>query len=570
MKSALKALSGVLLLGLLLSCSSPAPAPPTQEPAPVGQTSAPATVAPAPTAEPTKKAEGPVILRVGGVQGIDCWNPYSCSDHWDYNDLVYEGFNSHGERCKAEPRLADSMEVTPDGLTWTLHLHPGVTFSNGEPFNARVAAEFIKWFNTTEIRNWFYTTVHMQSVEALDDNTLQFKLDVPVSNFPNYDAVWFWMAPPSIWGHLDDKTLLTYDNSKPIGTGPYVVSDWKPGEYIVFDARPDYYRGKLPVDKIIYTQYKNWDAVIQAFLAGEIDLTVAKMPPQYYDTLKNAPHTTVEERAPGEMHLLAFNLYPKGKKNPAVENQAVREAIDYAIDKQQLVDVTLLGHGLACPNNWACGPNYEGELNPDLKLTPFDPEKARQILEDAGFKDTNGDGVRESADGKPLELRLFYPVEVPAELTMAESMKRWLGDVGIAVNAEAQETGTLYNMVMTQRDYDMAIMYESADLDPAYLDFTVSGWSAEAGSSADNISGWSDKKIDDLIYQYMTTPDRQEAMKKIFEAQAIVNQARPYIVLGAENQIQAFNSDKFDFPRNTCDIGLGMWGFPGVMQIVVK
>jgi len=525
-----------------------------------------------PEVETEPAAAEPVVLRVGGVQGIDCWNPYSCSDHWDYNDIVYEGFTGHGpgKGCSGVPRLAKSWEVSEDGLTWTLHLQEGVTYSDGTPFDANTAVEFIQWFNNTELKYWFYTSWNMTEIKALDDLTLQFTTEVPISNFPDYDGVWWWMLSPTIWGEFDDASLLTFEGFPPIGTGPYIVSEWVAGDHIVFDARPDYYQGKPAVDRIVYQQYANWDAMVQAFLAGEIDLTTAKLPPQYYDTLVSAPNTTVEERPPGEMYQLVFNMYEKGTKHPAINDQKVREAIDYAIDKQQLVDIALMGHGVTCPTNYACGEGYEGELNPELVLTPYDPEKARQILEEAGYVDSDGDGVRETQDGQPLEFRFYYAVEIPAEITMAESIKGWLADVGIKIEPEAQESSTLYNAHLDQRDFDMVIVYESADVDPAFLDFGYSCWSADAGSSALNHAGYCNKEVDDLTYSYITTANKEEALAFIFQAQAILNTDRPIILIGAENQIQAFNNQKFDFMQNTCDIGLGMWGYPGVINITVK
>jgi len=462
------------------------------------------------------------------------------------------------------------MEASEDGRTWTIKLHDNVTFSDGTPFDANTAVEFINWFNSTNLKYWFYTSLYMQEVKAVDDHTLQFTTEYPIRTVEDYDGVWWWMLPPHIWGEFDDTSMVAYSGFPPVGTGPYTVAEHKPGEYIIFDARPDYYGGKPPVDRIVYQLYANADAMINALLAGEIDLTTHRTPTVYYDQLVTAPNTTVEERPPGDVHHLAFNLASGGKKHEAVEDPKVREAIDYSIDKEQIVAVALLGHGTTCANTWACGANYVGEIDPSLKPTPYDPEKAKQILTDAGYIDSDQDGIRETSDGKPLEFRLFYKVEVPAHLTMANMVKDWLAQVGIKLNPEGMENATLQRTVYDDRDYDIALFSEGPDIDPASIDYEYSCWTSQAGSGALNNSGYCNEELDSLLFQYWTTADEETAREPFRAIEAILMKERPRITLAGENRIQAFHNDRFDFVRNSCNVGMGMWDFPSVMQIVVK
>ncbi len=251
----------------------------------------------------------PVVLRVGGLEEIDCWNPFICPLHWDYNEFVFEGMNSRGSdlSCKGEPRLAESIELSEDGLTWTIRLFEGITFSDGTPLKASDAVDYINWFISAGLDIFYWETTYMTSIEVVDELTFQFSTEFPITTFPDANAIWLWMMAPHIWGEYDSSTVLTFDNFPPIGTGPYTVTDWAPGEYLIFDAREEYHLGKPPIDRIVYQVYSNWDGLVQAFLAGEIDITSNAMPPEYYETVADAEDTTVLEIPPGRMHFMTLN-----------------------------------------------------------------------------------------------------------------------------------------------------------------------------------------------------------------------------------------------------------------------
>jgi peptide/nickel transport system substrate-binding protein len=542
--------------------------PPTEESAP------PTQVPELPTlVQPTEASSEPVILRVGGLEDVDCWNPWSCVSIWFFGYFVYEGFTDHGSAssgCAGEPRLADSWEVSDDGLTWTIKLHPGITFNDGTPMTAQTVVDFVNWWNSTDLVYNTAESASMQSIEALDDLTVQYTTADPVVNSPDYDFIWWFIAPPHVWSQFDSDTLFSYESYPPVGTGPYTVAEHVPGSHVTFEARDDYYRGKPPIDRIVYQIYANNDALVSALLSGEIDLTLPTMPPETYATLTSASNVTVEEKAPGSWHELIFNMYPTDTKHPAVDDPKVREAIDYAIDKDKIVEVALQGHGITCATNWGCGPNYDKEMNPDLTVTPFDLTKANQILDEAGYADTDNDGIRETADGTPLIFRLAYQAENPSDLVISDLLSGWLKEVGIQVEVEALELTTWYATIMDERNFDMAIDTEPHDIDPASMDFWYSCWSAEVGSGAMNFPGYCNEEMDNLVYEYWYSDDLEGRWEPMFKAQEILNQDRPIITLAGQNSIQAYRNDRFEFPMDTCDVGLGMMDPASVLNATVK
>lgn len=568
-----------VLVGLVSCGSTAEPEKEAEAPAPTEAAEAKATEAPAATEVPPTEAavekEGePVVMRVGALQDTDCWNPYVCAGVWFWTHLVIEGLTDHGatsEGCAGVPRLAESWEVSDDGRTWTIKLHEGATFSDGAPLTAETVKEFMEWMSSSEVMaEWFAETLSMESVEVIDDLTLQYTTTDPIINSPDYDWVWWYMLQPEVWSQFDDEEIFTHEFYPPIGTGPYVVTEHEPGNYIIYDARPDYYRGKPPIDRMVYQIYGNADAVVSALLAGEIDLTTPWMPPETYESLVDAPNITVEEKPPyaGIMHWLIFNMHPEGNKHPAVDDPAVREAIDYAIDKEQLVDVALLGHGVTCPTAWACVAGEE--VNPDLQVTPFDVDKANQILDDAGYLDTDGDGIRETPEGEPLQFRFLYQIEVAPGLTIAQLLSDRLAQIGIEVLVEAQEFGTYLSSVLDLRDFDMALDSETHDIDAASMDFWFSCWSADSGSAALNYPGYCNEAVDELVYEYWFSTDLEARWEPMYEAQRILAEDRPIITLAGQNSIQAYRNDRFEFPMDTCDVALGMFDPLGLLNATVK
>ena len=566
-------ISAFVVLAMIITSCGPAATPtpvateevvqPTEEPVQATQEQV----------QPTEAKEEPVILRVGGLEDVDCWNPWSCVSIWFFGYFVYEGFTDHGTAssgCAGEPRLADSWEASVDGLTWTIKLHPGITFNDGTPVTAQTVVDFINWWNTTALVMNTAETASMQSVEAIDELTLQYTTADPIINSPDYDFIWWFIAPPHIWGEMNNDTLFSYESYPPVGTGPYIVAEHVPGSHVTFEARSDYYRGKPPIDRIVYQIYANNDALVSALLTGEIDLTLPFMPPEMYNTLASAANVTVEEKAPGSWHELIFNMYPTESKHPAIDDPKVREAIDYAIDKDKLIEVALQGHGITCPTNWGCGVNYEKEMNPDLKVTPFDLAKADQILDEAGYTDTDNDGIRETADNKPLVFRLTYQAENPSDLVMSDLISDWLKEIGIQVEVEALELTTWYATIMDERNFDMAIDTEPHDIDPASMDFWYSCWSADAGSGAMNFPGYCNDEMDNLVYEFWYSDDPEARWAPMFKAQEILNQDRPIITLAGQNSIQAYRNDRFEFPTDTCDVGLGMMDPISVLNATVK
>ena len=509
-----------------------------------------------------EKTQEQVVLRVGGLNAVDGWNPWSNNAPFMFGTpLVLEGFTGRGpasDGFSGLPRMADSWEVSEDGLVWTIRLHEGITFSDGTPVTAQTVKDYLDWERNEPLTYGYYsTTTNIESIEVIDDLTFMYTSFEPMIDSEIAEFPMMFILPPHIWSNLGDD-LFAFDNSEMIGTGPYVISEHVPGSHIIFDAREDYYRGKPAIDRIIYKVFANNDALVNALISGEIDLTMPYLPPEVYETLGDNPNITFKEKFPFNTFEIAFNMSDYGVGNEAVKDPAVRLAIDQAIDKNQIVDVVFLGHATTGPTNWAVGPYYEGKLNPNLKMTPFDPNAARQTLKDAGYVDSDGDGVREDQNGKSLEFRLIYATDYPTSQTMTRMIADWLADIGIKVDIEAVDFGTWYYYVLGERDFDMAIDLRISEIDPSQMSVWLSSYAAEPGGI--NTTGAANPEMDDLVYGFMYTVDEDLRWELLFEAQRLLNEERRFILLAGPHQIQAYRNDRFIFQSEVTYIDIDLEG----------
>jgi peptide/nickel transport system substrate-binding protein len=553
-----------LLLVFMTACGSNANGDPTDAPDPVLTE----------VVVSTDEVEDEItILRVGTAEGIENFNLFSGGSaayeaHW----LTSGGLVGGGRNCESTPRLAKSWDVSEDGLIWTFQLQEGATWSDGEPFNAQSYVDFINWWNSTELLYWWYTGWNIVDIQAVDEYTVQFTTEVPLNEetINGFDMIWWFVLPPQVWSQYDDVSLWEY-NELPVGSGPYEVTEFEPNQYVIYDAQSDYYGGKPPVDRIVYQVFSTWEAVVQALLAGDIDITTAKLPLQYYSTLADSSDVVVGERPPGLIVSLFFNLFEGGEKHPAIDDPALREAIDYAIDRDQAIAVALEGHGQKCVNVM-CGPTREKWSNPNLSLPPYDLTKAAEILEDAGYKDTDSDGVLETSDGLPLVFDVLVEVNQPGYIAIAEQLKSSLAEIGISLEIETLEFATWYNAVLNERNYDLALQHVWPEFNPMLYDSMSSCWSAEPGSGGFNRAGYCNPEVDDLLYVYATTADEKEAMDTIHQIQEIIFNDKPSLTIAGANMIEAMRTDSFDFPYpgEFCDAMGGHWLWPSILEVTPK
>jgi peptide/nickel transport system substrate-binding protein len=354
--------------------------------------------------------ETPSTLTIGTTYIIDVLNPTTSLYSYNLKGLFYETLIEAADGANVEPGLAESWSVSDDGLVWTFKMRPGLTFSDGTPCTAVEAAWSINWIIENQSPAMITYLSNVTKAEAVDATTLQIFLSAPVNNMISSKLLYIYIMPPHVWQNVAADEIASYDDpSVTIGAGPYRMVEYQPDEYMIVQANENYWRGKPPVDQIIYRQYANDDALIQALLSGEIDLiTAGSVPFSGIAALEPEPNIKIDSGQAYQFSELSVNWSPDGSQPASLRDPVVRQAIDLSIDRQQIITIAYSGFGK--PGNALIPPAMGVFHDSGIGEIPYDIVEANRLLEEAGYKDTDGDGIREDKEGNPIEYRLMTPI----------------------------------------------------------------------------------------------------------------------------------------------------------------
>jgi peptide/nickel transport system substrate-binding protein len=552
MKKSMFVLGTAILMVIILASCGPASTPVPQETEPA---EAPAATQPGPTvapAEPTAEPE-PIVLRIGREGDlVDCLNPAYCEKGYNAWQVLYDAVMSWGAiGDPVQPRLAESWDVSDDLMTYTFHLRDltGMTFHDGTPLDAEAIAWAMNYWAQNPAISWMYGLTDTSEgvfAEVVDDRTITLQINEAVSPaiMENYLG-YIYVLPRHIWEQYDENTIYDFENLEAVGTGPLKLGEWNPGQYMIFDANANYYEGKPPVDRVVIQFYAQQDAMVQALIAGEID-AIMNFPGSFVDRLGDYPQISVFEKPPLYENHLFFNMYgDAGLGNPALMDLNVRKAVAHAIDKQQIVDVAWSGRAIPADSFWDGGARWEAFKHPTLKAYSFDLDLAASILDDAGYVDSDGDGVREMNDGsgEPLNLRILFESDQAEQFSTVEMIAEWLKEIGIETQSEALDPSTL-NDVLTSTDFDLVVSQYGFDWDPDWQMFVLSSYAIDWGL---NWPGYSDAEWDDLYLaqHYASTPE--ERLEYLYGAQENLHENVPWIQLDSFYSYDSYRNDRFEF-----------------------
>jgi len=537
-----------MLVTSLAACRAPGPPPAPTEPPPPE-----ATEPPPPEATEPPEAE-PVTLRVGATTIIDAINPATGWESYYLRYWFHDGLVEWAELNTFEPGLAESWTVSDDGLVWTFKIRKGLTFHDGTP----CTAEDIAWSLNLLMEEKFPPLIGyvygFEEVIALDPTTVQITVSEPSALMTSARLHYAFILPRSVWeGMTFDEIMEFEDVSAAIGTGPYKLVEYVEDEYMIVEANEDYYRGKPVIDRIVIQQYATEDTMVQALLAGEVDL-ITEVPSTAVQPLQAAENVEVAIMDSLSVEDLVINSHVDGTQPESLNDPAVRLAIEYAIDKQKIIDVAYAGYGEIATSVLA--PVMGDWFNTDLVAVPFDLDEANRILDEAGYVDSDDDGMREDADGNPLEYRL-YAEEIGSYARAIEIISDGLAEIGISAPPALMDGDALYDFLAPDWDFDMIYWGWGWDPDP---DFAVSCFTciqAEAGGLSD--CGYCNQDFDATYHEQARTMDHEERRELIWKAQEILFQDRPYIMLVYIPTIQAWRSDRFTFTDLSAGDVLRKW-----------
>jgi peptide/nickel transport system substrate-binding protein len=515
------------------------------------------TAAPGVTAQ--EQPAGKLTFTVGIINDVDSLNPFIgiLSETYEVWGLMYDYLVGQSAKdFSPEPALAESWEVSDDELTWTYKIRQGVKWSDGQPLTARDAAYTFNRImkGTFEQTNYGSYVGNIEKVTAPDDTTLVMTTKEPS---PTMLRLAVPILPEHIWKDIDEKEVTTFDNEKnAVGSGSFKLEERSTGQFVRLSANKSYWGGAPKIDEVVFRVFNNADAQLQALKKGEIDFADG-LDPAPFNSLKNTPGITALAADYSGFNELAFNTgaaldtgEPIGDGHPALKDKRLRQAIAHAVDKQALVDRVLGGYGTAATGVIPALYQNLTYQPADGEAFNFDLAEANRLLDEAGYKDSDGDKVREMPNGgRPLNFRLLARQESNTSQQSVQFIQGWLRDIGIGTEVKVVEENRLTEII-GQGEFDMFEWGWVVEPDPDYQLSTFTCGSRSYKSGGDVTANLSDSfycnpAYDKLYEQQKVTIDAAKRAEIVKQMQKMLYDDAPYVVTFYYDELQAYRSDRF-------------------------
>ena len=449
---------------------------------------------------------------------------------WDGWELEYYGVAENLLRLtddfQVEPWLASGVENV-DELTWTIELRDDVVYSNGEP----MTGEMVKrcWERTFEVNPRAAETLDLDTIEA-DGSTLTVTTKTPAPSFKNIIC-----DPLFCIYYVQDDEGYDYEGQGTPCTGPYTVSDFVFADHVTLVPNENYWDGAAQIDKIVLHTYTDNDSMNMAMQNGE--LQVLAMPASSaYMTLTDESLYQVCSTVSTRADFVRFNM-----AHPVVQNDAVRLAVAYCIDREGYAQAICAGTETASYGVYSVQLPYGGTEGLDVTVTGLDTDAAAKALDDAGCLDNDGDGVRELPDGTPIEINLFNCTSYERFVRLADDLQSKLSSVGIKLNIHSVDYWLQDTETYGKDDPDMTIdSYGMAPTGDA--DYFASMCFKTGGSN--NFGGYSNEEVDALVEKLESQFEQderdataQEIAQKVLDDNAYIFFANAHTSYIATNEV---------------------------------
>jgi peptide/nickel transport system substrate-binding protein len=465
---------------------------------------------------------------VGDIQTI---HPFLAEDGPSLGviGLLYEGLVGGDLRTgrPAPNGLADYWEVAPDGRTYTFYLNKDAKWHDGVDITAEDVKFSFDALANPEVAS-AYSQTFLDATESwrdVDEHTFELVAKEPLWTFLNdlYSVV----IPKHIWEEVPvaewrtDGGATGQDPTRVVGSGPFKFQEWRQGESITLVRNDDYFQKVPYLDSIVIRIWPDQTAVVNALLAGEID--AATVPPADVESVEATEGLLITTYPTRGFAFYMTNLDPE--KSQFFLDKRVRQALLYALDRQSIVDDILLGYGEVAQGtqpviSYAYAP---GRISPRYD---FDPEKAKSLLAEAGWIDTDSDGILEK-DGNTFSFELIYPSGSPTTDQLLAYMQDAWRQIGIEMTPRALEFPSLVETITGDHNFDMAMLF--FNWDATFIQDAMFGCNQYEGGF--NMVRYCNEKVDELNAQAKRTFDEGARTELIIEATNIVNEELPVAVL---------------------------------------
>ena len=515
-RSRLSCLAVILIPVAITACGGP--------PAPTDQPGDAATPAPPPTTT-TGEVAAPVdgdwvLMRLSAE--MEHLNPFTSQDLYSstINGLIFETLlELDNTTIKLKPKLAGMPEVSEDKLTYTFTLRQDVTFSDGVPLNAHdVKFSYDVVMDPTtdapHARNYYQDVV---ACEALDDYTVRFTCDKPYFRHALVIGL-LDVIPKHIYGEGDFNNHP--NNRNPIGSGPYILEKWTTGQQLTLVRNENYWGEKPHILKRIYKIITNDDAAFQVLSRLEMD--TMDMQPEMWVNRASKPAFEAKFNK-FAYYRPSYNYIGWNMRVPQFESSTVRRALTMLLDRELILEEIYYGLGRVTTGNFFID---EPEYDKDIQPWPFDPSQAKLLLDEAGWSDTDGDGIRDK-DGIPFKFELLMTNATPEGEAIATVFQEELKRAGIEMTIRQLEWATFLQSVKEQK-FDASMLGWS--LAP-YPDPYQLWHSSQAVKNGSNAVGFVNDEADRIVEQARLEFDHAKRIAMYHRFHEIIHEEQPYTFL---------------------------------------
>lgn len=500
-----------------------------------------------------------VVFTYGTTKDVDSFDPFAADSPagaslaLQYNLLV--DFSprdlSPVPGIASEVPTTDNGGISPDGLTWTFTIRTGMRWSDGEPLTAHDVAFTYNYILDNSFACCVSYLRYVDSISAPDDGTVVIHTTQPTAGML---SIYDYIIPEHVWKEMGADRAGTFENfdpanGTPVTSGPFHLVAWDRGRSWTLAANPDYWSGPPQIDEIVFKVYPDDAAMIAALRSGEVDLADS-IPVDLYESLQGAPNITTHASIASQFVSIGINTgsnapagtIPESDADTSLRNPALRRALAMAVDKQALVNQVALG-GATVGSTIVPPTSAAFHLDPP-DVIPFDIAGANELLDGAGYVDTNHDGTRnDPRTGNELNFRLFTRSERADTQTSAALIGDWWRRIGVGVKQHALTDRELTRVIYTG-NYDLFIWGWPTDPDPDFiLSVLTCGQRPPRGIWNDTFYCNEGYDADYLRQKTLLNVDERVALVKQMQQQAY--DSVPYIVLYYDNKLQAYRSDRW-------------------------
>jgi peptide/nickel transport system substrate-binding protein len=495
-----------------------------------------------PAGEGPGTADAPVdggTAVISTISDFDAFNELVSTDYetnQTMSFLLYANLVQLDEEMNYEPYLADSFWMSEDGLSLTFRIRDGMQWHDGVP----VTADDVVWTYEMSVdddiayANRAYFQYVTRAVKV-DDRTVRFEFDTVHSDALMDFTEWSPMPKHLLEDVPPAEMRNAPFNRQPVGNGPFRFVSWEANQQVVFEANTEFALGRPHLDRVVVRVIPEQTTELTELLTGGIDFMRA-VPPAEMKRVEESDEVYSITYPARSYTFLVWNL-----RNPLFESAEVRRALTMGINREQIVDALLYGYGTVAVSDVM---PFQWEFNDDLEPWPYDPERAREMLAQEGWTDTDGDGIIDK-DGRPFRFTLRTNQGNDLREDIVVIVQNDLKQLGIAVEPRMVEWNTFITDLKA-KNFEAAVSGWSVDFKFNPTDL----FSTEAIEGKYNYPSYSNPVADSLMMQALMTLDREEARPLWIRYSEIIHEDQPYTFLyyleerlGVNNRLRGVTGD---------------------------